>query len=442
MQRVLSTLICSAILLGEFVAGSICAQEAAKPTLQESTLAPSAEKPGFSGVWESTFGILELKKDGERFRGNYGGLGTIEGELKNGKLIFTYQEKDASGSGFFELAEDGQSFSGRWRENGLDGKMRDWSGKRFLGSNNYSGIWETTFGRMRISEKDGQVEGAYSFEGTVAPIKGTLKGNRLDFTYEEPGGVTGEAWFRFRKDGMSFEGFYRPKGGQRWSIWTGTRIRPVEGRVWFVVLEANWERGLGEPQYAFGEMLEQYFKMPSARHVQFRHRFFHDRADLSRFCRELRFLAEPVVLLISTHGSPEGIEVFGDTIHSKELAEDLSGATNVKLLHLSGCAMMASRFGHEVQTNAKGTNMAVSGYKTVVDWDASALADFTYLTLVLIHGYEPAKAVKKAIKLSPYLGDTVEKGSAFVPLGLAAIPPLEEMNLERKLRSPSPSTSN
>ena len=61
----------------------------------------------------------------------------------------------------------------------------------------------------------------------------------------------------------------------------------------------------------------------------------------------------------------------------------------------------------------------ISGYKTDVAWDGSAIADFTYLSMLLIHRMKPAKAVQQAIKLSPYLGDRPIESKVYQPLGLS-----------------------
>lgn len=284
------------------------------------------------------------------------------------------------------------------------------------------GLWETDFGLLRIVTSGDSVFGAYTSQGDVVYFDASRDENDLRFDYVEPNGGSGEAWFQFQRAGNRFEGSYRTKGTKKWQTWNGARVNPKPNKTWLIVLEANWERRLADRQYAFGEMLEPYFKMPSARSVQFRHRFFHDRADLSRFCREIPFLSEPVVLVISTHGSPEGIQVFGDTIDSSELAQDLRVASNVRLLHLSGCDMMSGNFADEVRANAGGTRMSVSGYKTAVAWDASALADFTYLSLMLLRGLTPERAAEEAIRLSPYIGENAPKRSVFQPLGLSVLP--------------------
>ena len=193
-----------------------------------------------------------------------------------------------------------------------------------------------------------------------------------------------------------------------------------------MILEANWETRIDEPQYAFADMLEKYFTMATARHVQVRKRAFHDEVDLRRFCHKVQFLPEPVVLLISTHGSRQGINVFGETIQPEALAQSLRTASNLKLLHLSGCAMMAGRFPHLLHAKAPECRFPISGYKTMVAWDASALGDFTFLSMLLIRGMEAPKAVNQAITVSPYLGDQRVPGAAFRPLGLTVVLPKPE----------------
>ena len=61
-------------------------------------------------------------------------------------------------------------------------------------------------------------------------------------------------------------------------------------------------------------MSRHYFKMSSARHVEVRKRSFHDTRYLVKFCKEVKYLAEPVVLLIASHGTPKGISVGGEII--------------------------------------------------------------------------------------------------------------------------------
>ena len=230
---------------------------------------------------------------------------------------------------------------------------------------------------------------------------------------------------------MEISGQWRPDGAKSWQVWEGARDIPKPGVVWLMILEANWERAIDEPQYAFADMLEEFFTMALARHVQVRKRAFHDETDLRRFCGKVKYLAEPVVLLISSHGTEKGISASGDTIGPDVLADTLSGASNLKLLHLSGCAMMSGDFPKQVHQRVKDATFPISGYKTTVAWDASALGDFTYLSMLLIRKMDPARAVKQAKLVSPYLGDKRIRGAAFKPLGLSLVLPPSEVAEEK-----------
>ncbi|MBM79806.1 MAG: hypothetical protein CMJ78_04345 [Planctomycetaceae bacterium] len=387
----------------------------AKPT-------PAKDVVSFAGQWSTSYGVLTLTQNGVNVEGNYR-LGTVKGKVEGRVLILRYKEPGATGEAKFTIAKDRKSFTGVWRQDGTE-EWLVWNGKRResrpLG---FEGLWETSFGLMRLSSGAKGVRGVYEYPSGNATIEGAVKDGRLNFRYEEPE-AKGSGWFELSEDKMSISGKWRPDGSQAWQTWTGTRRMPKAGRVWLVILEANWERSIEEPEYAFGDMLEKYFTMASARHVSVRHRFFHDATDLKRFCEKVQFIAEPVVVLISTHGTSKGITVFGKTISADVIAKGLAGASNVKLLHLSGCGMMSGSYPRQVHTLLKDqATFPISGYKTTVAWDASALGDFTFLSLLLIRGLEPDAAVRQAIIASPYLGETQVRGSSFRPLGLNVLPP-------------------
>ncbi|MEC8557425.1 MAG: hypothetical protein VXZ82_20680 [Planctomycetota bacterium] len=386
----------------------------------EDAIAPKAEV-GFAGKWDSTYGVLTLvESESGNFNGTYDG-GKLSGKVDGRKLRFTYQDLAGAGEGWFEVSKDRQSFSGKWRADSVE-RWQPWIGSR-IDEIPFDGLWKTTFGSMRLSNEGGRVSGSYYFRGADSTLQGEVVGRELKFSYDEPDlGTKGRGVFKLSADGLSFTGRWREDGKQRWSSWAGEMMPARTDQTWLIVLEAHWEERLQEPEYNFGEMLKSYFKMPVARSVKFRHRFFHDLEDLQRFARELKYFASPVVLVISTHGTPSGVSVFGDTIDSQELADCLSGASSLKMLHLSGCAMMAGSFPNQLQRQLRGTNPAITGYKTYVDWDASALSDFIFLTLVLIRGHDPISAIQQAIKQAPFLGEEPKNGD-FKPLGLSGIAP-------------------
>lgn len=296
--------------------------------------------------------------------------------------------------------------------------------------NDFDGLWDTDFGPMRLFTIGDTVKGSYVFK-TEATLEGEVSGSRFIFRYKEPE-TEGIGWFELGDDGTKLIGQWRPDGVQQWSKWTGKKRVPQPGVSWLVVLEANWEESLLEPQYAFGEMLENFFKMNAGRHVQVRRRMFHDSKDLSVFIGQVKYIAEPVVLLISTHGTSSGITVQGQTIDAATLAKPLAATPNISLLHLSGCNMMEGNFARDVMRQIPAENrFPISGYKETVSWDSSAIGDFTYLTLLLIRGLKPNQAVQQAIVASPYLGDVIDKNAPFQPLGLTIVTPPTGKPIER-----------
>ncbi len=383
--------------------------------------AVSAVPKDISGAWSTDYGELNLTQEGGKVTGTYA-MGRVDGKLDGNVLKLHYAERADKGEAAFTFSSDGSSFEGKWRADGTS-KWLPWNGKRHSLSSQFNGLWKTSFGLMRLVVDGEKIRGAYDHAGGEAKMEGEVKNGRFAFRYQEPE-AAGEGWFKISNDGRSIDGKWRQEGRQAWSPWTGTKVIPVPGRVWLVILEANWERSIAEQEYAFGDMLESYFTMSTARHVEVRHRFFHDATDLQRFCRKVQFLPGPAVVLISTHGSPEGITVFGQTIKANVVADSLKGASNLQLLHLSGCAMMKGEFPNQIHEALRDRNaFPISGYKTIVAWDASALGDFTFLSLLLVRGLEPKEAVRKAIVAAPYLGDVVVPETPFAPLGLTVVDP-------------------
>lgn len=283
----------------------------------------------------------------------------------------------------------------------------------------FEGLWETSYGRMRLQSDGETVRGTYSSVPN-SEIEGRLRGDTLEFSYREPS-VSGEGRFELSDDRQSFEGRWRAEGSREWTPWNGKRVVPEPGRRWLVILEARWEEGLHEPEYAFGEMLRSYFTM--APEVQVRERRFHDEADFRRFAREVGFLAEPAVVLVSTHGSPKGLSVGGRSIGPEAIADSLRHASNVELLHLAGCDILRGEAAETIRgALPEDRRFPISGYTTKVDWAASALSDFTYLTFVLMHGMPPASAIEQTHIAAPYSGDVAVPDCAFVPLGLVLLP--------------------
>ena len=103
---------CSLITLALLCAGSVA----------------NAADVSFVGTWTTTFGQMVLADKGDKLGGTYGSNG-ISGTEQDGKFTFTYSEPGVTGEGVFEIAADGQSFTGKWRPNGSAG-WSNWTGKR------------------------------------------------------------------------------------------------------------------------------------------------------------------------------------------------------------------------------------------------------------------------------------------------------------------------
>lgn len=109
-------------------------------------------------------------------------------------------------------------------------------------SNNFSGAWATTFGRLTLEEKaKNKISGVYFLGAEAGQLNGTLSadGKKLTFTYKESR-VEGEGWFALNKDGKTFSGQWREKGTLVWQPWVGERLEKTN-------LDFNgvWQTNLG-----------------------------------------------------------------------------------------------------------------------------------------------------------------------------------------------------
>ena len=374
----------------------------------------------YQGSWSSTFGPLQLFVHGTTVQGTYvveGELASIEGTLVGRDLTFTYKEKSTSGEGSFQLAPHGQTFSGRWREKGSS-PWKKWTGKKIsleqTKASIFGGIWKSTFGSMRLQQREDKVRGIYSLEGGSF-IDGRFEGRKLTFDYREEG-VSGEGWFHLSEDGKALHGRWRPLGKKTWKPWNAIRVEAKRDIKWLVVVEAPWQGGLAEREYSFGNMLKSYFA--GSDKVRVRHRFFTDAQSLQRWCREVAYLAEPVILCITTHGTAKGLQVNGKVIGPSAVAHSLDYDDDLLLLHFSACKIMKSDFVDKLRgLLPNGLSFPVSGYKTAVDWAGSAITEFLYFDLILDRGYSPAKAFEQVQKMFTFAGDTAAPGCAIENLG-------------------------
>lgn len=386
-----------------------------------SSTAPGEEASSFAGEWETTFGRMTLQAEGEKVTGTYrmgdGPAHPLQGRAVSGVLDFSYTEGPGTGTGTFTLAEDGKSFTGKWREAGHE-EWSPWEGRR-AGTDlpDFNGVWKTSFGMMRLIQDGEKVRGCYQF-GTRSEIEGTAADGVLTFTYKEPDGVTGKGTFTLSPDRNAFTGNWSADQGQQEGAWEGSRVKPDPRRKWLVVLEAHWEQDLRENEYSFGDMLRQFFtRLPE---VGVRHRFFDEHEDFARWCGELAYLAEPIVLHISSHGTEQGITVGKHVLDGKFIGEQLRFCPHVKLVHLGACLTMAGPVPQDI-SQASGYRFPVSGYTKSADWAGSAVIDFTYLDLIFSRDIKPAEAAGIVQKSISFSGESVGHKGDIPPTGLKIV---------------------
>lgn len=361
----------------------------------------------FSGDWFTTFGPMTVSQRQAKVQGVYQMNGqecTLSGTItEDGMLRFRYQEPVIAGEGWFVLHRFGK-FSGRWRQDGTT-QWLPWEGLR-----GFEGIWQSSFGPMRIIHATERVHGFYDGLGSSS-IEGKAQGDRLVFRYREPR-VEGDGWFELADKGMRFQGQWRPDGAPSWAPWLGQRIFPVPRLTWLIVLEAYWQHGLGEREYAFGNMLREFFaRVP---HVEVRQRFFANEAGLTRWCRDLLYLPEPIALVLATHGTQEGLSVHGEVIRPEPIVDVLANVDNIQVLHFSSCLLMdAGPAGNFARVLHEKLPFPLSGYTTSVDWAASALIEFTYLDMILARGLSPKDAAEHVTGLIRFAGDKVATDSPY-----------------------------
>jgi hypothetical protein len=364
----------------------------------------------FAGRWTTSFGSMTLRQDGSRVTGTYGREGTentIEGAVDAGRLVFRYKEANEQGTGWFKLRRAG-SFGGEYVAE-ANPRALPWQGWR-----EFDGLWDTSLGRLRLVQEAGRVTGTSEWDAS-ARLEGEAEhGRHLPFRLEAekikgrgvleldpPGYLLGGEWV---EDGQPA----RPLGGQR--------VMPRPGLTWLVVLESHWQRALDDNEFAFGQMLHELFaRVPRA---LVRHRFYHDEESLLHWCRQLLFLPEPSVLVITGHGETNGLTVGGKVIGLTGIVDGLRLADGLQLLHFSSCLV-----GLDAGQALKEAPFPVSGYTTSVDWAQSALTEFIYLDMVLEKGLAPGKAAEQLLRLVRFAGTEDLPGSPYRPAGFCFIGP-------------------
>lgn len=262
----------------------------------------------------------------------------------------------------------------------------------------FSGTWETTYGTLYLQQDSTFVTGYYNFSG-MSTIEGTVNSNgRLVFRYAEPS-AAGDGWFELSADSLIIQGSWSADGTANWYDWEGYRAGSdaALGSKWLVILESEWQTGLAENEYSFGEMLAAWFtRVPS---VTVRHRFIHDIDDLTDFCLEASALPGEVYLVISSHGTVDGISLSSGSVTAREFSNAIAPCSNLAMIHFSCCLIMAGEIPNEIINSRDwGEEFLVSGYTRSVDWGASGIIEMYYFNQIFDAGYSPLEAARSVIE--------------------------------------------
>jgi hypothetical protein len=220
----------------------------------------------FEGDWQTTWGVLTIKMNGQRLTGTYPhDQGRIDGTVSEDGTTFTgtwseapsYSLPNDAGPLVLRLSQDKSSFDGQWGDF-KETKQFGWTGKRIEVSKpvsipiapsssnktpeipvytkptirhtvpkHFEGDWQTTWGVMTIKMNGQRLTGTYPhdqgrIEGTVSEDGTTFTGTWSEAPSYSPPNDAGPVIFKLSADKMTFEGHYGQQSKQY--NWTGKRI--------------------------------------------------------------------------------------------------------------------------------------------------------------------------------------------------------------------------
>ncbi len=155
----------------------------------------------WDGIWNTTFGHMELAQSGNRVFGTYRSTdGYIAGTIKSGNLIFTWSERAGdgflTGNGGFTLSDNDSSFTG-WFKYSNDKEKFDWTGSR-VGDRElevtradvdyclWRGVWVNSCDAIMFSQDiaESTVSGEFIQSGEHGTFSGRADGWTVDIVWE------------------------------------------------------------------------------------------------------------------------------------------------------------------------------------------------------------------------------------------------------------------
>ena len=128
-------------------------------------------------------------------------------------------------------------------------------------SSNWSGVWDTDYGKMVLQQNGKHISGTYEYNGG-GRVEGTITGNIFRGTWYEPGN-SGTLKFAISDDGMIFRGFWNgdsPWNGAKRSYTVVNEVDDWSG-AWdtsfgMMILQQNGNHISGTYEYNGGSRVE------------------------------------------------------------------------------------------------------------------------------------------------------------------------------------------
>lgn len=171
---------------------------------------------GISGIYETKYGKMTLRQEQESNKviGTYShDNGRIEATLEGTTLTGKWSEDGEEGKMIFNFTSDFSSFKGKWGNND-EIPAAEWNGTQIEAfdievgdasenAEQIIGIYDTRYGQMNITKEEEKIIGRYSHDN--GRIEGTLEGTTLTGKWSEDG-EEGKFVFVFTSDFSSFKG--------------------------------------------------------------------------------------------------------------------------------------------------------------------------------------------------------------------------------------------
>jgi CHAT domain-containing protein/Tfp pilus assembly protein PilF len=195
----------------------------------------------FTGIWDSDFGILDLKQTGSKVEGTYSGLnGMIEGKIDGSRLQFTWKDPVyGEGWGVFDLVENENRIVGSWGMKGDNNPKGQWNAIRhtepvFEGTPTYWDLEETV---------------TYLNEGNSVKV-GTVKGTAILYFSENKvsGKCQGTLTSKFGDQTMSTDVFNYLSGTKNGDVMNLIWQNPTDGSRGTMILKKDKDQWKGKWQ--------------------------------------------------------------------------------------------------------------------------------------------------------------------------------------------------